>query len=214
MRSPRLRARCRQSPHAQPATQSGDADAERQARAVCGSCHAYPPPDILPRDSWRDEFVRMMFIREGRTPPLGPPGIVNRNVQLPPDMEQVLPFYVSHAPGASPAAGRLAAARRNAAVVHAPGDGHPRNARHAGGLARAPRRPGWRRSARRPRHRHAPGTRLQRQSRRRRAGLSRRSRAFPTRLTSRSPTSTRTACRISSSPKWASSSRPITPRGP
>src|SRR6185436_19198128 len=73
------------------ATQSGD---ERQARAVCGSCHAYPPPDILPRDTWRDEFVRMMFLREGRTPPIGPPGIVNRNVQLPQDMEQVLPFYV------------------------------------------------------------------------------------------------------------------------
>src|SRR5262245_12000134 len=73
-------------------------DLERQARATCGSCHAYPPPDILPRDSWRDEFVRMMFIREGRLPPIGPPGLANRNVQLPADMEQVLPFYVSRAP--------------------------------------------------------------------------------------------------------------------
>ena len=40
----------------------------------------------------------MMFIREGRLPPIGPPGLANRNVQLPPDMEQVLPFYVSGAP--------------------------------------------------------------------------------------------------------------------
>lgn len=40
----------------------------------------------------------MMFIREGRLPPIGPPGLANRNVQLPPDMEQVLPFYVSRAP--------------------------------------------------------------------------------------------------------------------
>src|SRR4029453_18729971 len=39
-----------------------------------------------------------MFIREGRLPPIGPPGLANRNVQLPPDMEQVLPFYVSAAP--------------------------------------------------------------------------------------------------------------------
>ena len=73
-------------------------DLERQARATCGSCHAYPAPDILPRDDWRDEFVRMMFIREGRLPPIGPPGLANRKVQLPPDMEQVLPFDVSRAP--------------------------------------------------------------------------------------------------------------------
>ena len=76
---------------------------EPQARKVCGSCHGYAPPDILPRENWRDEFVRMMFIREGRTPPIGPPGIVNRTVQLPPDFEQVLPFYMSHAPERLPA---------------------------------------------------------------------------------------------------------------
>jgi hypothetical protein len=86
-----------------PRQQSLPVDLERQARATCGSCHAYPPPDILPRGSWRDEFVRMMFIRDGRTPPLGPPGVVNRNVQLPSDMEQVLPFYVSNAPERLPA---------------------------------------------------------------------------------------------------------------
>ena len=74
------------------------ADLDRQARATCGSCHAFPPPDILPKDTWRDEFVRMAFIREGRTPPPGPPGIANRGVQLPPDMEQVLPFYIAGAP--------------------------------------------------------------------------------------------------------------------
>ena len=73
-------------------------DAERQARATCGTCHAFPPPEILPRENWRDEFVRMMFIRDGRTPPIGPPGIVNRNAQLPADMEAVLRFYTDRAP--------------------------------------------------------------------------------------------------------------------
>jgi hypothetical protein len=83
-----------------PPTQAPSAPAvlERQARATCGSCHAYPPPATLPRANWRDEFVRMMFIREGRLPPIGPPGVANRNVQLPADMEQVLPFYLSAAP--------------------------------------------------------------------------------------------------------------------
>ena len=80
----------------QPATAAQD-DA-RQARATCGGCHAFPPPDILPRSAWRDEFVRMMFIRQKRLPPVGPPETVYRSVQLPPDMEKVLPFFLSHAP--------------------------------------------------------------------------------------------------------------------
>jgi FG-GAP-like repeat/FG-GAP repeat len=71
---------------------------EKQARAVCAGCHAYPPPDILPRQSWRDEFVRMKFFRENRLPPQGPATRFNHNVQLPPDMEQVLPFFMSRAP--------------------------------------------------------------------------------------------------------------------
>ena len=71
---------------------------EAQARAVCGSCHAFPPPEILPAGAWRDEFIRMMFIRENRLPPIGPPGLVGRTVTLPPDMEAALPFYTSRAP--------------------------------------------------------------------------------------------------------------------
>jgi hypothetical protein len=77
---------------------------EQQARAVCGTCHAFPPPDILPAAVWRDEFVRMMFIREGRLPPIGPPGLVGRTIQLPPDMQQALPYYTSRAPASLPAA--------------------------------------------------------------------------------------------------------------
>src|SRR5688500_1253341 len=70
---------------------------EQQLRATCGGCHALPPPDILPRSAWRDEFVRMMFIRDNRLPPIGPPDKVYRTIQLPPDMEQVLPFYTERA---------------------------------------------------------------------------------------------------------------------
>ena len=71
---------------------------EQQARLVCGGCHAFAPPDILPRHAWRDEFVRMMFIRENRLPPVGPPSTVYRTIKLPPDMEQALPFFTSRAP--------------------------------------------------------------------------------------------------------------------
>jgi hypothetical protein len=76
---------------------------EQQARVTCGGCHAFPPPEILPRGAWRDEFVRMLFIRENRLPPPGPPEKVLRGVKLPPVMEQVLPFYTSRAPERLPA---------------------------------------------------------------------------------------------------------------
>jgi hypothetical protein len=69
---------------------------EQQARVACGGCHAFPAPEILPRDAWRNEFVRMMFIREGRLPPIGTG--VYRTIQLTPDLERVLPFYTARAP--------------------------------------------------------------------------------------------------------------------
>lgn len=71
---------------------------EQQARAVCSPCHAFPPPDILPRAVWRDEFERMMYFREKKQPPSVPASRFNRTVQLPPDMEQALAFFTSHAP--------------------------------------------------------------------------------------------------------------------
>ena len=134
-------------------------------RVVCGSCHAYPPPDILPRDNWGDEFVRMMFIREGRLPPIGPPGLANRNVQLPADMEQVLPFYVSRAPGTAARTGALA--RSGGAVtchLHTSRALGSRNARHSRGLARAADRSRRRPAARSAGHGHASGAGLQRHS--------------------------------------------------
>lgn len=75
-------------------------DLEKQARAVCAGCHAFVSPDILPRHAWRDEFVRMMFLRENRQ---APPEAVFPTLKLPADMEQVLPFYLSRAPEKLPA---------------------------------------------------------------------------------------------------------------
>jgi hypothetical protein len=45
----------------------------------------------------------MMFLREKRLPPPGPSDVVNRTVQLPPDLAQALPFFTSHAPEHLPA---------------------------------------------------------------------------------------------------------------
>ena len=74
---------------------------DQLARVTCGGCHAFPPSEILPRDAWRNEFVRMMFLREGRLPPIGTAAY--RTVQLPPDMERVLPFFLARAPEHLPA---------------------------------------------------------------------------------------------------------------
>ncbi len=79
----------------QQSVQTPDAD-EQLARATCGGCHAYSPPEILPRSAWRNEFVRMMYLREGRVPP--PTAAAYRTVQLPPDMERVLPYFMARAP--------------------------------------------------------------------------------------------------------------------
>jgi hypothetical protein len=92
--SPGLRAAWSQS---QPAPAAG-IDEEKLARLICGGCHAFPPPEILPRRAWRDELVRMMFIRENRLPPIGPPEKVYSTIQLPADMQRLLPFFTSRAP--------------------------------------------------------------------------------------------------------------------
>ncbi|MEO8074698.1 MAG: VCBS repeat-containing protein [Acidobacteriota bacterium] len=86
-----------------PQSSSAAPAGELQARATCGGCHSYPPPDILPRSAWRDEFVRMMFFRDNRIPPSGPAIRFNRTLQLPADMEQALTFYTSGAPEHLPA---------------------------------------------------------------------------------------------------------------
>src|SRR6478672_6121898 len=63
---------------------------EAQVRAACGTCHALPPADVLPRASWPAEVAKMMYLREGRLAPIG------RNLPtpvLPADMQQALAYY-------------------------------------------------------------------------------------------------------------------------
>jgi hypothetical protein len=80
-----------------PARQTAAAS-DRRANEICATCHAFAPPDVLPRAMWRDMFVRMFLIREGRLPPAGPPGTSERLVLLPPDFQQVLGLYLKEAP--------------------------------------------------------------------------------------------------------------------
>jgi VCBS repeat protein len=71
---------------------------EAEARALCTTCHLFPPPDILPRQSWRDEVARMALIRSNLPQPAGPPGTSGRSVKLPDDLDRVLRYYERLAP--------------------------------------------------------------------------------------------------------------------
>jgi hypothetical protein len=88
------------SPHAGTIQQTSTTlTAEREAQVVCGTaCHAYPPPDVLPRSAWADSIARMSLFRDGRPEPPGPPGTLAKSVELPPDMARILAFYEAHAP--------------------------------------------------------------------------------------------------------------------
>jgi FG-GAP-like repeat len=71
---------------------------EAAARAQCGTCHAFPPPDILPRPAWRDEIARMLLIKNGQPEPTGPRGTAARIVSLPADWQSILKYYEARAP--------------------------------------------------------------------------------------------------------------------
>ena len=110
-------------------------DREAQTRVTCGGCHAFPPPDILPRDAWRDEIVRMMFIRENRVPPIGAArhGLQERAARR--RHAAGARLLRSRAPGTPAGAGALARSVRITVAVRSPRPGDARHARSAGGLA-------------------------------------------------------------------------------
>src|SRR5436305_12309167 len=64
-------------------------------RATCGTCHAVPPADVLPKSAWPAEVVRMFYIRENRLPPLGRTA---PQPQLPADLQAATAWYVANAP--------------------------------------------------------------------------------------------------------------------
>lgn len=80
--------------------QGADAIAtEAEARALCGTaCHAFPPPDLLPRAAWLDTIARMTLIMQGKPEPTGPPGTAARITPLPPEVRRVARFYEQRAP--------------------------------------------------------------------------------------------------------------------
>ena len=81
---------------------------EAEARTACVPCHAFPPPDVLPKAAWRDEIARMSLIRSNLPQPSGPMGTSARMIVLPPDFARVLRYYQANAPEKLPAAGALA----------------------------------------------------------------------------------------------------------
>jgi hypothetical protein len=76
---------------------------EAEARAACIPCHAFPPPDVLPKAAWRDELARMSLIRSNLPQPTGPMGTSARMIVLPPDFARVLRYYEANAPERLPA---------------------------------------------------------------------------------------------------------------
>jgi hypothetical protein len=71
------------------------------AATQCLACHAVPPPDSLPRASWKPEIEKMALLAEGK----GPAGWGTRPeaVKLTPEYAAVLAYYEAAAPLALPA---------------------------------------------------------------------------------------------------------------
>lgn len=90
-------------PAQSPLSGASTAATEAEARAVCTTCHLFPPASVLPRGAWRDEIARMALIRDNKPQPPGPAGTAGRIIAIPPDMERVLRYYEAAAPLQLPA---------------------------------------------------------------------------------------------------------------
>jgi hypothetical protein len=74
------------------------AEGEAIARQVCTSCHAFPPPDILPRAKWNAKVFEMMGLAvTGTGAPKG------KDIPLDFPIEKILAYYEGVAPAELPA---------------------------------------------------------------------------------------------------------------
>ena len=69
------------------------ADGEAVARQVCASCHAFPPPDILPRDKWSAKIFEMTALAAAG---IGAPK--GKDIPLDFPIEKILAYYEGAAP--------------------------------------------------------------------------------------------------------------------
>jgi len=71
---------------------------EALARKVCSQCHAFPPPDVLPRKSWGSIAYEMAGLAIGGigVPKGAPPPTVDF------DVDRVIHYYETHAPRVLP----------------------------------------------------------------------------------------------------------------
>src|ERR671913_1097698 len=113
---------------AEPQAAADSVASEDDVRAQCGVCHAVPPPDVLPRSSWRESVARMMLIRDGLPEPVGPTGTAARMVPLSPEMQRVARYYLQNAPERLPPAAPWPDADGSGFTVHGytPPAGAPR----------------------------------------------------------------------------------------
>ncbi len=71
---------------------------EALARQFCVSCHAFPPPDVLPRAKWASEIFEMTGLAVTRT---GAPR--GKEIALDVPMEEIVAYYEANAPVELPA---------------------------------------------------------------------------------------------------------------
>jgi FG-GAP-like repeat len=78
-----------------------DAQGDELRHQVCTRCHNLPPPDVLPRDRWRDEIARMYLRRENKQEPTLPGAAAL--LEIPDEFVRIARWFNDHAPEALPA---------------------------------------------------------------------------------------------------------------